>query len=192
MITYVIDNNIFSRSFKNLSMDVFDDIWTPWSEYMVSGRIVSVDEVYRELSIFLTKDDRNKISDWLKAHKNSFLKPTNQEGFILQTIFANKKFREGVKEKSLRQGSPEADAFLVAKAKDINGIIVTAESDDKPNSEKVPNIAVSLGVPYMRIDDFYRMLRNVHNGRDENMDVNIYHQLGVPEPLILGDSVKQL
>lgn len=192
MITYVIDNNIFSRSFKNLSMDVFDDIWTPWSEYMVSGRIVSVDEVYRELSIFLTKDDRNKISDWLKAHKNSFLKPTNQEGFILQTIFANKKFREGVKEKSLRQGSPEADAFLVAKAKDVNGIIVTAESDDKPNSEKVPNIAVSLGVPYMRIDDFYRMLRNVHNGRDENMDVNIYHQLGVPEPLILGDSVKQL
>lgn len=192
MITYVIDNNIFSRSFKNLSMDVFDDIWTPWSEYMVSGRIVSVDEVYRELSIFLTKDDRNKISDWLKAHKNSFLKPTNQEGFILQTIFANKKFREGVKEKSLRQGSPEADAFLVAKAKDVNGIIVTAESDDKPNSEKVPNIAVSLGVPYMRIDDFYRMLRNVHNGRDENMDVNIYHQLGVPEPLILGDSVDQL
>lgn len=173
-------------------MDVFDDIWTPWSEYMVSGRIVSVDEVYRELSIFLTKDDRNKISDWLKAHKNSFLKPTNQEGFILQTIFANKKFREGVKEKSLRQGSPEADAFLVAKAKDVNGIIVTAESDDKPNSEKVPNIAVSLGVPYMRIDDFYRMLRNVHNGRDENMDVNIYHQLGVPEPLILGDSVDQL
>lgn len=51
MIIYVVDNNIFSRTFKNLSMEVFDDIWKPWSLYMKSGRIVSVDEVYRELGV---------------------------------------------------------------------------------------------------------------------------------------------
>ena len=113
MIIYVVDNNIFSRAFKNLSMDVFDDIWEPWSLYMKSGRIVSVDEVYRELGVWTSSGGKDQISQWLKLHKSCFLKPTNQEGFILQEIFKSKKFREGIKEKSLRQGSPEADAFLV-------------------------------------------------------------------------------
>jgi len=185
MITYVVDNNIFSRSFKNLSMDVFDDIWGPWSEYMQSERIVSVDEVYRELEAWISTGGKETLDYWLKFHKRYFLKPTNEEGLILKEIFGNKKFREGIKEKSLRQGTPEADAFLVAKAKHIGGIVVTAESDDKPGSEKIPNIAVSLGVPYMKMDDFYKMLRNVYNGRPENQGVNIYRTLGIPEALLL-------
>ena len=53
LMIYVVDNNIFSRSFKNLSMDVFDDIWEPWSLYMRTGKIISVDEVYRELGIWV-------------------------------------------------------------------------------------------------------------------------------------------
>lgn len=183
MITYVVDNNIFSRTFKNLSMEVFDDIWEPWSQYMKLGRIVSVDEVYRELAIWTSSGEKDHISRWLKAHKSCFLKPTNQEGFILQEIFKSKKFREGIKEKSLRQGSPEADAFLVAKAKYLEGIVVTAESDDKPGSEKIPNMAVAFGVPYMKIDDFYKLLRNIHNGRPECSGVNIYRKLGIPEIL---------
>lgn len=181
LMIYVVDNNVFSRSFKNLSMDVFDDIWEPWSLYMRTQKIISVDEVYRELGIWVTSKGKDKICQWLKAHKDCFQKPSNEEGYILQEIFKNKKFREGIKEKSLREGSPEADAFLVAKAKFINGIVVTAESDEKPNSEKIPNIAVALGVPYMKIDDFYKMLRNVHNGRNECLGVSIYRQLGVPE-----------
>ena len=38
-------------------------------------------------------------------------------------IYKNKKFREGIKEKSLRNGTPEADAMVVAKAKVVNGIV---------------------------------------------------------------------
>ena len=185
MIVYVVDNNIFSRAFKNLSMDVFDDIWEPWSHYMLSGRIISVDEVYRELSVWVSSKDRGKIGLWLNAHKSCFVKPTNQEGFILQDIFKHRKFRDGIKEKSLREGSPEADAFLVAKAKSINGIVVTAESDEKPNSEKIPNMAVEFDVPYMKVDDFYKMLRNIHNGRPENEGVNIYKKLGISQPLVI-------
>ena len=186
MISYVVDNNIFSIAFRNLSMNVFEDIWLPWNNYMATGRIISVDEVYRELHIWLN-NEKDEVSDWLKAHKSCFLKPTNQEGLILQSIFKNKKFREGIKEQSLRQGSPEADAFLVAKAKHIGGIVVTAESDDKPHSEKIPNIAVAFGVPYMKRDDFYKMLRNVYHGIDEADGVYMYRKLGIPEPLIIHD-----
>ena len=60
---YVVDNNIFSRSFKNLSMDVFDDIWEPWSLYMRTGKIISVDEVYREPVIFHWKYKMDEISE---------------------------------------------------------------------------------------------------------------------------------
>ena len=133
---YVVDNNIFSIAFNNIPMDVFTDIWGPWSVYMQEGKIISVEEVYRELENRWTPSTgKDQISQWLKAHKDAFLKPTNEEGYVLQEIFRNKKFREGVKEKSLRNGTPEADAFLVAKAKCISGIVVTAESDEKPNSE---------------------------------------------------------
>ena len=88
---YVVDNNIFSRSFKNLSMDVFDDIWEPWSLYMRTGKIISVDEVNRELGIWVNSTGKDRISLWLKAHKEYFEKPTNDEGYILQEIFKNKK-----------------------------------------------------------------------------------------------------
>ena len=181
---YVVDNNIFSVAFRNIPMDVFTDIWTPWSAYMHEGKIISVEEVYRELeNCWVPSAGKDHISQWLKIHKEFFLKPTNEEGFILQEIFKNKKYREGIKEKSLRNGTPEADAFLVAKAKSIGGIVVTAESDEKPNSEKIPNMAVSLGVPYMKRDDFYKMLRNVYYSKEESMGVNIYKQLGVPQSL---------
>ena len=179
---YVIDTNIFSRTFKNLSFDVFDDIWIPWSTYMKNGRIISVDEVLCEL-INKWGDKTSKEGQWLAEHKDSFLKPSDEEGAIVAEIFKNKKFREGVKEKSLREGSPEADALLVAKAKITGGIVVTAESDNKPNSEKIPNIACAFEVPYMKIDDFYKMLKNISSGKAENTGVLFYRQLGVPENL---------
>lgn len=47
---YVVDTNIFSRAFNNVPLEVFDDIWKPWSTLMQEEKIVSVDEVYCELA----------------------------------------------------------------------------------------------------------------------------------------------
>lgn len=192
MIVYVVDNNIFSRSFNNVSIDVFDDIWEPWGELMDSGKIISVEEVLCELDE--RWGDNSEEGKWLANHKNSFLKTTNEEGFIVAEIFRNKKFREGIKEASLRNGTPEADALLVAKAKAVRGIIVTAESDQKPNSEKIPNIATAMGVPYIKINDFYKVLRNKYNGRDEHTGVSVYCELGVPMPMeqFINDNNQQI
>ncbi len=174
---YVLDNNIFSRAFHNFSFRAFeDDIWGPWSMLIKQGRIISVDEVFCELSQHW--DPSTEAGMWLKEHKECFQKTTNEEGFVVAEIFRNKKFREGIKEKSLRNGSPEADALLVAKAKITKGIVVTAESDEKPNSEKIPNIAVALGVPYMKIDSFHILLKNIYNKRPEHQRVEIYSTLG--------------
>lgn len=174
---FVVDTNIFSRSLKNLSFEVFYDIWEPWAELMDNGEIISVDEVYSELENYWGNKD--KEMDWIKKHKKSYQKITNREGYIVADIYKNNKFREGVKESSLRAGSPEADAFLVAKAKSVEGIVVTAESDQKPNSEKIPNICSAFGVPYMGIDYFYKMLKNLYHGKKQLQDVGICYKLGV-------------
>lgn len=171
---YVVDNNIFSTAFRNFAMDVFPDIWMPWSNCMKEGKIISIDEVYCEMEIIW--GNKYEIGLWLKEHKKFFLKPTNEEGFYIREIFRNKKFREGIKERSLRNGTPEADAMIVSKAKVVNGIVVTAEGE-KENAEKIPNIATSLGVPYMNRDNFYRLLRNIYNGKKEYEGVYICEQL---------------
>jgi hypothetical protein len=181
---YVIDTNVFSRTFKNVSLDVFDDIWEPWANLMASGKAISVDEVFYELQAYW--GDKPPEMKWLKKYRDSFQKLTNEEGLILREIFKDKKFREGVKEKSLRSGSPEADALLVAKAKSIGGIVVTAESDNKPHSEKIPNICVAFGVPYMIVNDFYKMLKNIHQGKNPLLNVSICYELGNPMPSKIG------
>lgn len=123
------------------------------------------------------RDKRAKEGKWLKAHKEAFQPMTDKEGKIVASIFASKKFREGVKERSLREGTPEADAILVAKAKCVGGIIVTDESNNKPNADKVPNICVAYDVPYITKGDFYRVLRNLSAGKPELEDVNVLREL---------------
>lgn len=174
---YVVDNNIFSAIFRNFSPSVFPDIWVPLSQCMKEGKIISVDEVYCEMEGLWGSKVESGI--WLKEHKKYFLKPTNDEGYYICEIFKNKKFREGIKEKSLRNGTPEADAMIVAKAKVVNGIVVTAEGE-KVNSEKIPNIASTFGVPYMNRDNFYKLLRNIHNGKKEYEGVSICTHLLYP------------
>lgn len=167
----VIDNNIFSYIFKaftysyeeglKIDNDNFNFIWFPLSELLHDGILISVDEVYCELMKRFDKED--EVGDWLRKHKKFFLKPNNDEGFIMKEIFKNKKFREGVKEKSLLAGYPEADAFIIAKAKYINGIVVTGEKDYSPNSEKIPNIAEYFCIPYITKNSFYKLLKNKFN-----------------------------
>lgn len=72
--------------------------------------------------------------------------------------------------------------MIVAKAKVVNGIVVTDEGE-KENSEKIPNIASTFGVPYMNRDNFYKLLRNISNGRKEYEGVSICTKLLCQRPL---------
>lgn len=187
MTIYIVDTNVFSQALNQfMPFDVFDYIWQPWSKGMKEGYIVSVDEAYNELSIFWDpekskdknkKDSRTEQGKWLKTHKGFFLGISETESYILADIFKSKKFQEGIKENSLRLGTPEADAILVAKAKCLGGIVITNESNSKPNSEKIPNICVAQGVPYTTRTEFYRILKNLHTNRPEHENVTIYYDL---------------
>ena len=187
MSIYVVDTNVYSQALNQfMPFDVFEFIWKPWSQGMKEGYILSVDEAYNELSVFWdpvknkdknNRDTRTEQGKWLKAHKDYFLGMSENECHILADIFKSKKFQEGIKETSLRLGTPEADAILVAKAKNIGGIVITSESNTKPNSEKIPNICVAHDVPYTTRTEFYRILKNIYTDRPEHENVTIYRTL---------------
>ena len=124
---------------------------------LVSGEVVSVKEAYRELEAQFSKD--GKILTWLKQYKHSFTSATNEEANIVSQIYAYRNFQNGVAEKNILRGMPVADAFLVAKAKTINGIIVTRE-EFKPNAAKIPNICEKFKVKYIGEEEFQLILRN--------------------------------
>jgi hypothetical protein len=187
MSIYVVDTNVYSHALNQfMPFDVFNYIWEPWSKGMNEGIILSVDEAYNELSIFWDpeknkdknhRDTRTEQGKWVKSHKDFFIGMTEPECCIVADIFKRKKFQEGIKEESLRLGKPEADAILVAKAKYIGGIVITDESNSKPNSEKIPNICVALDVPYTTRPQFYRILKNLYIGQPELENVTIYRTI---------------
>lgn len=170
---YVVDTNVFSIIFKQLKpRNVFDElIYKPLELLMKEGRVISLDEVFEELSEAFSNKEADW--DWFKIHKSSFHYLSNEECKILMDIYKNEKFREGVKEKSIRIGSPEADAMIVAKAISLGAIVVTNEASNKPNADKLPNMCVAYKVKYIKIEDFYQVLRNVGLGKDELDGVNV-------------------
>lgn len=51
------------------------------------------------------------------------------------------------------QGKPVADPFVIAKAKVVEGIVVTQE-EYKPNAAKIPNICEELAVSCVNVEGF--------------------------------------
>lgn len=158
---YVVDTNVFVNAFNVVNFQAFPDFWSSFEDLIEKGVIISVSEVYKELDrIFISKSKsrkNDKIAKWLNYRKTIFIKPTNEECLIVSDVFKTKNYRNLVKEKSILMGSPEADAFIVAKAKSKNWIVVTNEKK-KPNAPKIPNVCESFGVEYINQDEFFRII----------------------------------
>ncbi|MDR1872371.1 MAG: DUF4411 family protein [Deltaproteobacteria bacterium] len=171
MINYifVLDNNIFSSSLLHIPFSIFTDLYFPWSNGMKEGYLISVEEVFKELMVFFQKNKDKYPSEysWLQNHKNAFKGMTRNDSTYVRKILNDNKFREGVKPQSILQGLPQADAILVAKAKTVNGIIITEESSIKPNSDRIPNICAKFDIPCFNLYDFYKIIKeNLFNNAD--------------------------
>lgn len=123
-----------------------------------NGDLISVKEVYNEMERQHQKD--SEILKELKSIKHIFLEPTNDEEIkIIQDIYKNINFRNNIKEKNILNGSPVADAFLVAKAKIENAILITSEKFS-PNAAKIPNMCEKYDVKYINYEQFLIILKN--------------------------------
>lgn len=175
---FVLDTNVFSDTLKNIPFDPFAEmVYDPLVELINDGIVISVDEVYRELEGYF--GSRADKFNWIKDIKKCFQYLDDQDCAYLMEILKKKKYQEGIKEKSIRIGSPEADAMIVAKALAVGGIVVTNESNKKANSDKIPNMCIEFNVPYIKKDDFYKVLKNKRDSQDLLKDVVVYSCLEI-------------
>ncbi len=110
--------------------------------------IISVKEVARELG---RQDDG--LSKWVKHHKGFFHEPSQGEMIFVGKIFAVPHFQSLIKKQERLKGNPVADPFVIAKAKMLNGCVVTTEKL-KPNAAKIPNVCRHFKIKCISLEKF--------------------------------------
>ena len=114
----------------------FPSFWEKFDQAVTAGTIISVREVRRELDFYIPYPH---LSDWVKDHGDIFSPPIPAETQFVSTIFSVPHFRMLVSEQDLLAGNLGADPFVIARAKVINGCVVTEEKK-KQHAAKIPNV----------------------------------------------------
>ncbi len=155
---YVIDTNALRTFFRFYYRQVTPELYDNLDKMIKNNELISVKEVYNEMERQHQKD--SDILKELKNIKHIFLEPTNEEEInIVQDIYKNINFRNNIKEKNILNGRPVADAFLVAKAKIENAVLITSEKFS-PNAAKIPNMCEKYDVKYINYEQFLIILKN--------------------------------
>lgn len=146
---YVFDTSSFIVS-GHYFPDRFPSFWTSLNEMVANNRVISVKEVRNELDVEVNKQH---LSDWIKSNGHVFLKATPEETDFVAEIFAIPHFLQLVRRKSIVQGQPVADPFVIAAAKLRNACVVTEEAKKK-NAARIPNICEHFGISCTNLDGF--------------------------------------
>lgn len=144
---YVFDTGPFIK-LRAYPHDIFPKLWLLVEELVADGRVESVSEVFKELTV-----SDGDMTDWAKTQKAMFHKPSEDEQLQVQAILA--KFPQLIKPKNILTGKPEADPFVIARAIVQQRVVVTTERL-KPNAQKIPNACEEFGVEYIGLFDFFR------------------------------------
>ena len=148
-MAYVFDTSSFSV-LGNYYPERFPSFWEKFDQAVTAGTIISVREVRRELDFYIPYPH---LSDWVKDHGDIFLPPSPAETRFVSEIFSVPHFLTLVNQKSLLEGRPCADPFIIAKAEVINGCVVTEEKL-APNASKIPNVCDHFGVDCTNLQGF--------------------------------------
>jgi len=147
---YVFDTNSLIVLFTNFYHTRFPSLWEKFDDLISDGRIVSVREVYNEISGYYAE---NRLVQWAKEHRELFAEPSIEELQFVSEIFAVRHFQLLIRKKEILNGKPVADPFVIAKAKVGNGKIVTQEQLKK-NSAKIPNVCAHFDIDYTDLEGF--------------------------------------
>ena len=147
-MAYVFDTNSF-RVLGNYYPDQFPTFWRQFNQAVIDGKITSAREVHRELEA----QAHPPLSNWVKDHKSIFTPPTATEMLFISDIFSIRHFRTLVNVQSRLEGHPCADPFVIAKAKFIDGCVVTEETM-KPNAAKIPNVCEHFKIDCTNLQGF--------------------------------------
>ena len=149
LMAYVFDTNSF-RVLGNYYPEQFPTFWEKFNQAVTFGKIISVREVRRELDFYIPYPH---LSDWVKDYGHIFLSPRPAEMQFVSDIFSVSHFQTLVNAKTRLLGQPCADPFIIAKAKFIDGCVVTEEKW-KQNAAKIPNVCDHFGIDCINLQGF--------------------------------------
>ena len=112
---------------------VFPTLWSNFDALVADGRIMSTDEVWRELEDRMTPE----LEDWLSEHKSLFPPTSPQEAEVVRHIVVNRHFQQIIEEKKIRKGGKNADLYIIAAARVRNATVVTQEKGSEGGA-KIP------------------------------------------------------
>lgn len=151
-MNYVFDTNVFVQLFNSYYRDRFPTLWKQFDILVINGRITSTREVHRELEGF----GNVALQGWLEKKKEVFPNPTMAEAEFVTKIYAVTHFQQNIENKKLLKGGNNADPFVVARAKILDGTVVTLERK-RPNAVKIPNICQHFGIDCVSLDGFMEL-----------------------------------
>ncbi len=154
---YIFDSSSLIWAFRYYEEDIFPSFWKKFQAIVRDKRLTSVREVYKEVSSY-----GNSLSRWADENKdNLFTYPTDDEQHILQKILREPCNRKLVDRKKLAGGGYVADPFVIAKAKNISGCVVTEDGFNnkgqlKENVVSIASVCKILEVTCININNFMR------------------------------------
>jgi hypothetical protein len=146
---YVFDSGPLINLFRHYYPKRFPSLWEKFNSLVASGEIVSVREVYQEIS-----ERKDALAEWAKEQKDGlFLPSTAEELRFVGTIFEVKHFQAMIRTKERLQGKPVADPFVIARAKILHCSVVTTELL-KDNAAGIPNVCKHFKIECINTEEF--------------------------------------
>jgi len=145
---YVFDSSPLIDLFRHYYPERFPTLWQNFDNLVLNKMIVSVSEVGKEI-----EDWGDRLSEWVKNHREFFLNPTTEEFNFVADIFRITHFQAMIRKKERLQGKPVADPFVIAKAK-ISGACVVTQEKLKENAAQIPNVCEHFGIPCIDLEGF--------------------------------------
>jgi len=145
---YVFDSDALIDLFKNFYLNRFPSLWERFNQVAKESKIISVREVYNEI-----KERGDRLSQWAKEKQNLFQESSPEELAFVVEIFKVRHFQALIHEKERLQGKGVADPLVIARARILNGCVITQEAK-KPNAAKIPNVCEYFGIACSNLEGF--------------------------------------
>jgi hypothetical protein len=142
MSIYCLDTNAFIGPWhRSYPIDVFPKYWEQMDIWAKEARVISPDEVLREIK---RKDDA--LHEWLKSRESMFLPPEETVQSMVRKILA--KHPRLVDSK---KGRSACDPWVIAQATVSKATVVTEEHRSMGKSPKIPDVCDALGIPHTNV-----------------------------------------
>lgn len=129
--------------------EVFHSLWSNFEQILLDGEATSTREVLAETA---RRDD--SLKEWCSSLDGFFVMPDEQEVAYVGEIFSVPQFLGNMPKQTFLTSNPFADPYVVARARRLNGTVVTEEKAKMNSGAKIPTICKHFGIDCTDLDGF--------------------------------------